>query len=167
VIRSRTARRCLLLAVVVGAPVLAVADEDPRRLLKSAIEDMEAGDYVGALETLQLARELDPGNPDVLYYLGRNLFHAGDHGAATEVLAAARELSPRSFRVSLLLARGRLVLGAPASADSLVDEVLALKPDDGEALFLKGLVRLAEGDTARALEAWERALSPLDWGTLE
>ena len=74
------------------------------------------------------------------------------------MLAKGIEKSPLSSRLKLLLARSMIAEEQLAEASELIDAVLAIKPKEGEALFLKGIVFLAQGDTLKAIQNWEDAL---------
>ena len=74
------------------------------------------------------------------------------------VLAEGVENAPLSSRLKLFLARLKLAQGDLEGATELLDQVLAIKPKEGEALYLRGLACLDRGDTLQAMEEWESAL---------
>ena len=61
-------------------------------------------------------------------------------------------------RLKIALGRLEFTRGHIEQAAELTDGVLAIKPREGEALYLRGLIRLAEGDTTEALDAWRSSL---------
>ena len=48
--------------------------------------------------------------------------------------------------------------GDTAGALELLNAVLAIKPKEGEALYLKGLALSHQGDTTQAVELYQKAL---------
>jgi cytochrome c-type biogenesis protein CcmH/NrfG len=60
--------------------------------------------------------------------------------------------------VRILLARLCIAHGQPEAASQALDEVLAIKPNEAEAFYLKGRLLLAQSDTTQALDALQRAL---------
>lgn len=57
-----------------------------------------------ALKEFKKAAELKPEDPEVLFWLGRGLFHMGDFEKANEVLNKAARLAPDDYRVIVYLA---------------------------------------------------------------
>jgi uncharacterized protein HemY len=129
-----------------------------RAILQETLRQFETGDYDSARVLLLDARKCDPKNPDVFFHSARVALHFGDTTKATSLLHDGIAAAPLSSRLKLYLARLRLAAGAAAAADSLVSQVLAIKPREGEALYLKGEVLLYQGDSTQALDYWQRAV---------
>jgi len=129
-----------------------------RALLKQSLVFADTGDNDSALVLLAEALKCDPKNPDVFFHTGRLRLHTGDTTDATAVLQEGVAKAPLSTRLKLLLARVRIAAGAHEEAAELVKSVLAVKPREGEAHYLSGLIALAQADTVQAVDAWHRAL---------
>ena len=75
-----------------------------------------------------------------------------------DTLTDGVRVAPLSSRLKILLGRLELLGGNVERASELTEGVLAIKPREGEALYLLGLIQLAEGDTTEAMDSWHRAL---------
>ena len=132
-----------------------------RAFLKTALASMDEGRYTEAEIALDSVLICDPDNPDAYYHKARIALHgdATDTTAAASALTTGVERAPRSTRLKLLLARVHLAGGKFDDAATLLDDVLAIKPREGEALYLKSLVLLNRADTTQALELMEKAFA--------
>lgn len=133
-------------------------NKETRRLLKEATECTEAGKFDRALIGLDSVLVLDSANPDAYYYKAVALAQSGDSTTAIDILRVGSEKAPLSSRIKLLLAEMLLSRQNIDEASPLVDAVLAIKPREGEALYLKGVIQMERGDTAAALDTFQRAL---------
>jgi len=130
-----------------------------RALLKETIEEIDAGNYQTAMAKIDSVILCDPKNADAYFHRGRILIRQKDTTSAVSALEKGVEMAPLSTRNRLLLARLKLDLNAPDEALEQIDKVLAVKPRESEALYLKGMVFLAKSDTTAALEILEKSLS--------
>ncbi len=129
-----------------------------RSLLKSAVRCIQHDSLESALRALDSLLAIDPDNPDAYYYKGLAHLHNGDTVLAIADLSTGTAVAPLASRNKLLLARLYLDRGNVNEAQTLIDEVLAIKPSEGEALYLRGLSLLAVQDTAAALNKLEQAI---------
>ena len=129
-----------------------------RALLKESLRAIDGGEYDSALVSLGEALKCDPKNPNVFYHTARVLLIENDTTGATDTLAAGIRKAPLSSRLKLLQARLKVARSELTEAGELIDGVLAIKPNEGEALYLKGLVSLEQGDSTGAVTAWRQAL---------
>lgn len=158
--------RILVVFVLVVAVAAAASAQDDkyakrkaaRKLLKTAVENIDSGQYGVAMTILDSVLVVDAKNADAFYYHGLALIYSGDTALATQTLTEGTVVAPMSSRIKLMLARLHLKAGEYALAESLVSAVLAIKPREGEALYLKGSIALAQGDTAAAVASFEHAL---------
>jgi len=174
VIRGGAARVSLVAAVLIAAtvvPILSWSQEDDgsrakrredvkqcRLYLKEALEKMEQADNDSAMIYLDLAIECDPKNPDVFYHKARIFLSQADTTRAVDTLADGVRVAPLSSRLKILLGRVELARGNMDRTSELMKEILAIKPREGEALYVQGLVQLAGGDTTGAMDSWRRSL---------
>ena len=82
-------------------------------------------------------------------------------------LAERLEDRPDDLQGWQMLARSYGVLGERAKAAEAYDRVLALAPDDPDALFFLGEAALEAGDSAQAAAYWTRLLAQLAPGSAE
>lgn len=130
-----------------------------RLLLTEAQEALASGEPDTALARLESILEEDPANPDAFYFIGLiKLSHADTSGAEVALVEGVR-LAPLSRRLKLMLARVWVEQGKADEANELVTQVMALRPLDVDALYLKGLIALAGNDTTAAVEFWDMALT--------
>lgn len=129
-----------------------------RALLKDTIEKIDAGNYEAALADIDSVILCDPKNADAYFHRGRILVRKNDTTSAVSALEKGVEMAPLSTRNRLLLARLKLGLNAPDEALEQIEKVLAVKPRESEALYLKGMAYLAKSDTTTAVEAFEKSL---------
>jgi Tfp pilus assembly protein PilF len=128
-----------------------------RKYLKQAVDGLDIGDIDKAMVYLDSAFLLDDSNADAHYFKALALMQTGDTASASETLTAGISMAPMSSRLKLLMAQIHLAAAELEQAKALVDAVLAIKPRQGEALYLKGLVLLGQGDTTLALESFQKA----------
>jgi tetratricopeptide (TPR) repeat protein len=74
------------------------------------------------------------------------------------MLTVGIEKAPRSARLKLLAARLKLKGSDLESAMSLTEAVLAINPNQAEALYLKGLILMGQNDTVAAAPILEEAI---------
>jgi len=87
-------------------------------------------DYDGALAELEIARHTLPNNPQVLELKGYIQRRQGRWEESTRNLERAVDLDPRNFSTLQQIAISYEVLRRYAEAESVLDRVLAIKPDD-------------------------------------
>jgi tetratricopeptide (TPR) repeat protein len=129
-----------------------------RKVLKETIRYVDNGIYDSALTLTDSILLLDSASADAYFLKGWLLAQQGDTSRAIEVLTAGTAAVPLSSRVKLLLARLLIASGQIDEAETLLDAVLAIKPHEGEALYLKGQVVLTRGDSTKAMDLFEQAI---------
>jgi tetratricopeptide (TPR) repeat protein len=129
-----------------------------RSLLRETVKEVEAGNYSEALVLLDSVLICDDDNPDGYYHKGRIHYLQGDTAKAVSFLSTGVEKAPKSTRLKLLLAKIEIERTNFDTASALVDSVLAIKPRESQALYLKGLYYLSQGDTTQAIDVMGRAL---------
>ena len=148
-----------VLLVVASAAAERTTDRtEIRRLLASAQQATEQGDTAAAMASLDSVFVADPRNPDAPYRLGILHLASGDTASAVTSFEEGVAVAPMSRRLKLTLAFLYTIQGDERAA-GLVDEVLMLRRNDVDALYLRGLMALAEGDSVTALETWDGVLA--------
>jgi TolB-like protein/tetratricopeptide (TPR) repeat protein len=122
-----------------------------RGLLRAQLE----WDWAGAQSDLQRARELAPGDADVLR---RHAILLGILGKPTEALAATRqaiEIDPLFASNWLSLGLYDMATGQLGLARSALQRALEIAPENEHAKALLGMISLLEGQPAEALARFE------------
>jgi Tfp pilus assembly protein PilF len=156
--------------LVMGAVVLAAAasfaqDMDAltkrkvcRQLLKKVRVQFEEARPDSAAYYATMAMDCDPSQPDTYWYLAHAHLALEDPVEARRIIDLGVERAPMSQRLALQKARFCLQDGDLDQARSIVQRVLILPRHKVEALYLRGQVELAEGDSLTAMETWHEAL---------
>jgi Tfp pilus assembly protein PilF len=129
-----------------------------RQLLRQVLDHFEADRPDSAAHYAALAMDCDPSQPDSYWYLAHAQLILGDPVEARRVISLGVDRAPLSQRLALQKARFCLEDGALEEAGALVDRVLIIPRNRGEALYLKGQIQLARGDSLAALQSWHDAL---------
>lgn len=115
------------------------------------MQQIEELNYQGALESFQLAEE--QGENDKLLYRGQGIAYMGmtEYEKAAESFLQALSYSDgwveeMDYDINLYLAAAYTKDGKYTEAEEIYDAILAMRPADEDALFLRGNVRLRQGD---------------------
>ena len=114
-------------------------------------------DPAAGVQDFRSALELDPEHFEARLQLAAALEDYNPREAA-EHLEVLRARQPQNKRVRLLLAHYRRSLGQFAEAAQILDEVLAVSPDDAAALLERGKTALDAGRFEDAAQFLRRAL---------
>lgn len=155
-------RTIALAALLAGIAAVAVAVTLPREVGDRAPGRVLTGSGGGLITptTLELERRALADANDIPIRLQLAEAYAGE-GRASEAVAAYRAvLALDSQNVPALNALAVILFGAGETdaAEIAADRVLALRPRDPDALFLKGAARYRNQDFAGAVSAWEAYL---------
>lgn len=131
---------------------------------KQGMEAVEALDYEKALTLFQTAEE--NGEETRLLYRGMGLAYLGktDYEAAIAYLEAALRLGDSrvedlDFDIDYYLATAYYKNGQMQEAVGVYDAILALRPEETNAYYLRGCVKLAEGDFEAAQTDFDTAIT--------
>lgn len=108
-----------------------------------------------AVAAARRAVELAPGNPEFHYTAGTIELAAGAANAAVESFIAALRGNPRHGKALLNLAVALKELGAADAADTTLETLIALEPDNADAHFNIAVNLLSQGELARGFAAYE------------
>lgn len=157
-----------------GGAAAADAPRGPTREEMAAAQDMSPEDrqamIEGMVEGLATRLEENPDNLEGWFRLAQSYNALGRPEAALDSLRKAEVAFPDN--PSILLLQGRVLRGlaqartTPESA-ALMDRVLALDPDNVEALWFSGIAALDAEDRDRARRLFEEAIAALPAGSAE
>jgi tetratricopeptide (TPR) repeat protein len=154
-----------ILLILLGVAIVAydrfMAPDPLTRQKMALVYDAEAllrqGDVTGALERYQAARALDPGDAEVLVWVGVLSQQLGQRGEAENAFAAARVQA--GSEVEFLVTRGMVYeeAGQLDSAEADAETALSLDPNTAEAHLLLGGIYEAQGRTREAIAELQQA----------
>lgn len=141
--------------------------------VEEGMQCIENMDYREALTAFDAA--LEKGEEERLILRGRGIACIGltDYEAAIENLTLCLEesngvVTDMDYDVNYYLAAAYQKTGQCEEAEKIYDAILALKPQETDAWYLRGNARLAKGELTAAKEDFDRAikLEPANYGRL-
>ncbi len=117
-----------------------------------------AGEGSRAIAAFTNAIAVRPGDPELLIDRAIAYGHEGRYGEAVEDLNRVLDIDQGRANAYLLRANAYRRLGRLGLAARDVGQALALKPDDGEALLERGIIRHLQNDSDGARRDWTHVL---------
>ena len=114
--------------------------------------------YEEALAAFKEAMKLSGGLPELALSTAMTLVQVGRPDEALLVVRHQVEKSPEDLRLRLLEVRLLQVLQRPAEAAAKAEEVLRIAPDNADANYQRGAVRMGQRDFAQAEADFRKAL---------
>ena len=114
--------------------------------------------FIEAIELLQMGTRLHPENLDLARQLGTILVQTGNASQGERLLRAALARQPHQLELLDALASAELRQGRPASAITLLQDVLWHRPDDPQAHYRLAHALFLNSEFRRALEPARRAV---------
>jgi len=131
------------------------------------VESAYDWNWGGAERHYRKALELNPGSVDARHALGMTVLGPlGRLDEAVVVMQQAARLDPQSAPVSANLASLLAYSGNYSESVREYGRALEIEPNFSEALIGLGFAHLMEGNRAEATEAWRRAASTSDTGSV-
>ena len=115
------------------------------------------GSYEAAITDLNKALELDSSRPDTWHLLADVYLDYYQSRPALQTMEKASKLFPENRGTLLKLAEFELILKRYSEAFQTLNKIEAIRPNDPEALFMKGMVAKESGDTAAAITYFQHA----------
>jgi arylsulfatase A-like enzyme/tetratricopeptide (TPR) repeat protein len=151
--------------VSAGAPGLGRHDRpDPKKLVAVSNFYQRAQQLIGqhrnaaAVQFLQQALVLDPGNPAAASLMGALRFSGNDRGAGLTQLRAAAAASPGNFEYQWNLGNALFVDGRLDEAAKAFRAAIGIRPASGDPHYALGNVLAARGESAAAVKEYETAI---------
>jgi tetratricopeptide (TPR) repeat protein len=132
----------------------AVADEH----LQTGLGHLERGAPELAVSELEAALEITPSHAEAALALGDALVQMGRYAASRRYYERALATQPMLVKRGHLRAVAYAALGDYTTALSITESLLHYEPDDVEALYLDGRLRVRTGDFDHGMAQLERAL---------
>lgn len=162
---SRTVFPLICLLVFVFCPVAETAQRPSYKLNQRAVEQMQKGDYVAAIELLKQALVIHPNHEVVRYNLGQAHLSAGEllikdnrYSEAVEVLENGKQYDDQESRLWLFRGLALLTENDYLYAESELNEAWAMSGDEPQVLWLLGRLYYHTDRMQDAVDVWERAL---------
>jgi arylsulfatase A-like enzyme/Flp pilus assembly protein TadD len=131
-----------------------VRPKDPENYWRRGAVARKLGDTAGAERDFREAISRDPAFEEGRLALARLLSETGREGEAVELLGRAEGASAKAA-----LAEARIASGDLGSARSLLEQALALEPENARALVLLGPLYGREGNLDQAARTLQKALA--------
>ncbi len=162
--RRKGGKRTGIAAFMLCVCLAGCGADAPPSYTKQGMEAVEALDYDKALTLFQTAEE--NGEEKRLLYRGMGLAYLGktDYEAAVAYLEAALQLGDGrvedlDFDINYYLATAYYRNGRMQEAVGVYDAILGLRPEETNAYYLRGCVKLAEGNFDAAQADFDTAIS--------
>ena len=133
--------------------------EDATTLYAMASSLLAAGEYKGALRTVDRLIPMSPTNPSYSSLKARVLFSMGDYRSSATVTESALELSPNDPGLREVMGDLRVVLGDDRGAVSEYDTAVVYGADSADVHLKRGEAHERLGDTVRAAEDYRIVVS--------
>lgn len=134
-------------------------DGQVEMLLQKGIQDLRAGNFKDAAQTLREAVALDPIHPETNYYLGIALSQTGDMESSKAAFEQALQRRPESAEIHYNFGIALWQHGESSEAMSEFRRAVSLRPDDGLARCALGLSLLRSGHAAEGRSEISQAQS--------
>jgi tetratricopeptide (TPR) repeat protein len=131
---------------------------DDVECFRQALARYRSGDHPGAIDWLERAASLAPGNADYRYTLGQLLKVAGNSEPAERHYRAALEIQPRHLEAWVALGVLLRTLGRHAESEACQRQALGIDPANVGALVNLGNILLQQRDFSAAAGHYRRAL---------
>jgi putative PEP-CTERM system TPR-repeat lipoprotein len=115
-------------------------------------------DSAGALAQLEIVRETEPTNPELLKLVAQLHLSLGDPQAAADEFDYYLSLYPEDVQTTFVLAKLLTDLGKTTQAEPYIDQLLAINSNNGLLNQLKAAARGAEKDFPNAQKYAELAI---------
>lgn len=145
----------------IGLLVLGALGLSPARgrQVNRALDALAAGRREPAAEALDRVAAAHPGDTGAWLRAGRALVAAGRPIEGAERLEHAATRNPASATARYEWAKALLASGFDDEAEVVLQQLLELKPDHGDGLFLAAAVAASRADAALAAARFEAALA--------
>lgn len=137
------------------------SDEDQERkwaAVEEGLELLQEGEVEAALTELTRVAEADADNEYVFFFLGNAYFENEDFARALKCYVRALEIVPQYAGAMIGAGQTLRMLGDHTRALRMGKQVLRLRPDDPDALYLLGIVHFQRGEKEEAYGYLQRFL---------
>ncbi len=133
-------------------------DRERWEAVEEGVELLQEGETDAALAALTKASEENPHNEYAFFFLGGVYFERRDWARALKCYVRAMEIAPSYVGAMIGAGQALRMLGDHARALRMGRQVLRLRPDDPDALFLLGATHFQRAEYREARPFLERFL---------
>lgn len=155
----------LLVTVTATMFVLTGCGKDEQiEYINKGIKEIEATNYATALEHLNAASEISSEGMALyraygLAYMGMSEYEKAVEAFEHALTYSSGELTDYEYDINYYLATAYYKCGMYKEAEAVYSAILALKPEERDAYYLRGVVELTNGEHDAAVEDFEKAIS--------
>ncbi len=147
-------------AVPIFNKLAAISQKTPESLFYAAQGFMILGDYARAVKEFRTVVALAPNTAKANYFIGQSMIRLNRYDEAEKAFAAELALDPNDvlskYHLALTLIERKI---EPEKTMTILEETINLKPDYADARYQLGKIYLEKGETQKAVEQLEAAVS--------
>lgn len=132
-------------------------DTDPQTLALVGIASLAAGDTESGRRLISRSLELNPDNHNLRLRYAAFLMQSQNYVAAIDQASQIPTDATEAQQARLLVAEAHSRNGNPAQAQAVIEQWLAERPEDMQALLAMGNLAVNQGDSGRAREFFNLA----------
>lgn len=132
--------------------------------IDAGMEAIAALDYDSALESFEIAKEMGE-NPRQLYrgeglaYMGKTMYAEAAMSFETALSYSSGRVDSMDYDINYYLATAYYKLGQADKAIKAYDAIIALRPDEKDAYYLRGVLYTEKDDLEAALLDFDKAIA--------
>lgn len=163
--RKHMMLKAMLAAAMLASFMLTACGEEKEKTpLQQGMDCIASGDYAGAQSHLSDALSEGENEKTVKRAMGLAAMAAGDNEGAQGYFKEALECSnglidAMDIDINYYLAVSRYNSGNPKGAIEVYDAIINMRPDEYNAYYMRGKVKLSQGDKTAAIADYNQAIS--------
>ncbi|MBW1885467.1 MAG: tetratricopeptide repeat protein [Deltaproteobacteria bacterium] len=148
----------VVFVVLIGWVLLGCRSEDSQASLDAIRARVEQRDYAAAVELLQPLVEAEPDDAELALLYGRALMGSGQPSLAVWPLSRALDDPDYGVEAGILLTAAQMMVGSTSDAVNSASVVLAVEPENRQAMVLRARALIIEKNEQEAFEQIEALL---------
>lgn len=138
--------------------------QDKNENIKAGMTAIEALDYDGALESFAAAREAGEDERllvrgEGIAYMGKTEYEAAVNSFVTALSLSDGRVGSMDYDMNYYLATAYYKQGMAEEALGVYNAIIAMKPEERDAYYLRGVIETETGKTDAALADFDRTIS--------
>ncbi len=147
-------------AVIIFNKLAQISQKNPEALFYAAQGYMILGDYERAVKEFRTVISLAPETSKANFFIGQSLIRLNRFAEAEKVFSRELEINPNDasskYHIALTLIERKIEV---EKTIAILEEAINLRFDYADALYQLGKIFLEKGETEKAIEKLERAVS--------
>ena len=152
---------CLVLAMLAFSGCIRSPEEKEARFLEAGKKALASGDYARALIQFRNAALIKKADAEPYYQLALAYLGTADYNRGYAALEKAVQLNPKHLKAQIKLAELLRATGNQKNleeSETRIKDVLALAPNDSDALNARALTEVSRGKRDEARRSFEQAI---------